>query len=94
MAERSRDTGAGSGVGDGDRPPDGPDAAGVPRWVKVFGLVLAVLVVLAALAMLLGGGAHGPGRHLSLAPSGAVSPSPAVAAISPDAGVRARGQRT
>jgi hypothetical protein len=92
MAERSRDTGGASGVGDGGHPLDGPNSAGVPRWVKVFGLVLAVLVVLAALVMLLSGGAHGPGRHLSLALSGAVSPSSMVAAISLDALVLPWGQ--
>lgn len=33
---------------------------GVPRWVKVFG-VIAVVVVVLVVVMLLSG--HGPGRH-------------------------------
>jgi hypothetical protein len=40
-------------------------ATGVPRWVKVFLLVAVAIAVLAVLAMLLLGGRHGPGRHLS-----------------------------
>ena len=41
-------------------PRPGSDAAGVPRWVKVFAVVGAVIVVL-VVALLLSG--HGPGRH-------------------------------
>ncbi|MFP8958981.1 hypothetical protein ACLIYP_00110 [Streptomyces nanhaiensis] len=51
------------GTGAADAP--GP---GIPRWVKVSGIVAAVLVALVVLVMLLSGGEHGPGRHL---PSGA-----------------------
>lgn len=36
-----------------------------PRWVKVMGITLIVLVFLMLLVMLFGGGDHGPGRHLS-----------------------------
>ena len=43
-------------------PPEQPP--GVPRWVKLMGVALAALVVVAVLAMLLLGGDHGPGRHL------------------------------
>lgn len=40
---------------------------GMPRWVKVIGLVLAVVAALALLAQLTGAaGNHGPGRHLSI----------------------------
>jgi hypothetical protein len=35
---------------------------GTPRWVKVFGIV-ALLVVLLFVILLLTGGPHGPGRH-------------------------------
>ncbi len=35
-----------------------------PRWVKVAGLIAVVLVALAVIVALLGGGEHGPGRHL------------------------------
>ena len=38
---------------------------GMPHWVKVFGIVLAVLLALMILAMLVSGGQHGPGRHMS-----------------------------
>jgi hypothetical protein len=38
--------------------------AGTPRWVKAFGAVAAVLVLVFLIVMLTGGpGAHGPGRH-------------------------------
>jgi len=36
---------------------------GMPRWVKVSALVVAVLVVALILVMLAIGGEHGPGRH-------------------------------
>ena len=38
---------------------------GVPRWVKVFLLVAAGIVVMGVAVMLLVGGGHGPGRHQS-----------------------------
>ena len=38
---------------------------GVPRWVKVIGIVVAALVVLLIVAQVTGiAGDHGPGRHL------------------------------
>jgi hypothetical protein len=40
---------------------------GIPRWLKVSALVVAALIVLVIAVMLLAGGNHGPGRHLSLA---------------------------
>lgn len=46
-------------------PPRYPDTKPhtTPPWVKVFGII-AIVVVLLVLAMLLfGGGDHGPGRH-------------------------------
>jgi hypothetical protein len=51
-----------SGVGLGRRSP-----TGAPRWVKVFGIVVAVLVLLFVIMALFGGGpaGHGPGRHAS-----------------------------
>lgn len=58
----------GDGAGRIDkRPPDSdhPRATGgttaTPRWVKVFGIV-AVVVVLMVIVMLLAG--HGPGQHM------------------------------
>ena len=35
---------------------------GIPRWVKVSGLI-AALIVLVVVALMLIGGDHGPGRH-------------------------------
>jgi hypothetical protein len=37
---------------------------GVPRWVKVTGMVTGGFVVLLVLAALVLGGDHGPGRHV------------------------------
>ncbi|HEX8510750.1 MAG TPA: hypothetical protein VF635_14780 [Propionibacteriaceae bacterium] len=51
--EPTRGAGAGS-----DQPP------GVPNWVKISAIVVAILVVAVIVAMLLGGN-HGPGRHMS-----------------------------
>ena len=35
-----------------------------PRWVKVFGII-ALLVVLLFVVLLIAPGSHGPGRHMS-----------------------------
>ena len=44
--------------------------AGTPRWVKVFGIVALLVVVLALVLILTGrGGQHSPRRHIS--PGGA-----------------------
>lgn len=40
--------------------------AGTPRWVKVFGIVALILVVLVVVMLLTGRGGHGPGRHTPL----------------------------
>jgi hypothetical protein len=40
---------------------------GAPRWVKVSGIVALILIVLVVVVMVLGGGEHGPMRHI---PSG------------------------
>ena len=37
---------------------------GMPRWVKVSGIIVIVLVLLVVILLLTGvGGDHGPGRH-------------------------------
>jgi hypothetical protein len=41
--------------------------AGVPRWVKVFVITALGLALLMVVVMLVSGGQHGPGRHLSSA---------------------------
>jgi len=38
---------------------------GIPRWVKIFGIVGIVVVLLAVIIILAGvGGEHGPVRHV------------------------------
>ena len=47
---------------------DRGSAPSTPRWVKVFGIIVIVVVLLLGIIMLSGiGGQHGPGRHM---PSG------------------------
>ena len=41
---------------------DGPPR--MPRWVKISAIVTGVLVMLVVVALVVGGGNHGPGRHL------------------------------
>lgn len=41
--------------------PDAADKPGMPGWVKIFGIVAAVLAVLLAVMLLTG---HGPGGHM------------------------------
>ncbi len=45
-------------------PVRGP-ATGTPRWVKVSGIVVLVLILLLAVSLVAIGGDHGPGRHAS-----------------------------
>jgi hypothetical protein len=45
----------------------------MPRWVKVFGIIAVIVVVFFVLMLFIGGGQHGPGRHL---PSGGAAPYP------------------
>jgi hypothetical protein len=40
-----------------DQPPN------TPPWVKVFGIIAIILILLVLALMLFGGGDHGPGRH-------------------------------
>lgn len=43
---------------------DSRSGTGMPRWVKMSGLVVGALVAIFVVAQLLGvGGDHGPGRH-------------------------------
>jgi hypothetical protein len=62
--------------GSGDVPRGGPDRgspAGTPRWVKVLGIIIVVLLLLVGIMVLIGG-EHGPGRH---APPARVDTPPA-----------------
>ena len=54
-------------------PPHTSDDAGTPRWVKVFAVVGAVVIVLIVVMLVAGG--HGPGRHTG---SGRFAPSSGV----------------
>ena len=51
---------------------DRDEATGIPRWVKVSGIVVLLLALLTVVVMLVGGGGHGPSRHSS----GAGDPTP------------------
>jgi hypothetical protein len=57
--DTSDDTGVGS---------DGGPAPSTPRWVKVFGIIALVVVLLVAIMLISG---HGPGRHMHGAMHGA-----------------------
>jgi hypothetical protein len=51
--------------GSDDNTRDEPDRGshpGTPRWVKVFGIICLVLILL-FVVMTFAGGGHGPGRH-------------------------------
>jgi hypothetical protein len=45
----------------------------MPRWVKIFLITAATVLVLLVVAMLISGGQHGPGRHLSSAAATAMA---------------------
>ena len=67
----------------GVRSDRGPTAVypGTPRWVKVFGIVALVLVLLVAVIMATGaGGGHGPGRHMPSGGAGGHTPTSSVTA--------------
>lgn len=42
---------------------DEQDTGGMPRWVKVFAVIGAVLALVLVVGLVFGGGEHGPGRH-------------------------------
>jgi hypothetical protein len=54
---RYPDTADGTGVG-----PDREPTTRTPRWVKVFGIISAVVVLVLVILLLLRNG-HGPSRH-------------------------------
>ncbi|MPZ24520.1 MAG: hypothetical protein GEU28_13535 [Dehalococcoidia bacterium] len=58
-----------------------------PRWVKVFGVIALVLVLLVVGVLLFGGGEHGPGRHgPSGGTGGQTAPSSAIEGTPPGGG--------
>jgi hypothetical protein len=61
----------GPGPSDDLRESDRPPAeGGMPRWVKVFIIIAAVIAAIVIIGLLTGkagpGGGHGPGRHMGL----------------------------
>jgi hypothetical protein len=74
----------------GDRP-DLESNTGTPRWVKVFGTIAIIVLLLFVIMLVAGGGRHGPGRHRLFRSSAEGSPTPSAGAIqgertSPEAG--------
>ena len=61
--------------------PDREATTGAPRWVKVFGIIALVLVLLVVVIMATGvGGDHGPGRHMPSGGAGGQTPPSSVTA--------------
>lgn len=55
-------------MSDGTEPPDEGEAPpGMPWWVKVIGIAVLAILLLALAITLIGGGRHGPGLHGSSA---------------------------
>ncbi len=52
-----------------------PRPHATPRWVKVFGIIAIVMVVLFVGLMIFGGGRHGPSRHTPSGDAGGQTPS-------------------
>jgi hypothetical protein len=66
-------------VDDTDVAPNHGSAPSTPRWVKMFGIIALILVLLVGIIVFTGvGGEHGPGRH--------IQSSDAVATPSADSG--------
>lgn len=63
--------------------PDSNEDTSTPRWVKVFGII-ALVVVLLFVILLLTRGPHGPGRHTD--GDGSHAPRPGVTGHTPSPG--------
>lgn len=50
-------------LSDSGADPDRGTPPGMPRWVKVSGLIVGVVVLALIAIMIIGGGDHGPSRH-------------------------------
>ena len=85
MADPTASPDAGADVG----PARTSDAGypGTPRWVKLSGIVVLILVLLVVGAMVALGGQHGPGRHLPAGAPGGPGSETASAAWPGAAGV-------
>jgi hypothetical protein len=54
---------------------DSPPYPGTPRWVKVFGIIALVMVLLVVIIRFTGvGGKHGPDRHIPSGGAGGHTP--------------------
>ncbi len=62
--------------------PEARDRPATPGWVKAIGVAILVVLILAAIVMVVGGGSHGPGRH---GPSGTHLSPPSRTAYEADA---------
>jgi hypothetical protein len=67
-----------------------PPYPGTPRWVKVFGIIVIVAVLLVVAMMFIGGGEHGPGRHT---PSGDAGGQVAVSSVMEEHAAQEGGRR-
>jgi hypothetical protein len=67
MTDQPRHPGTGDNTSTGS---DRESPPRMPRWVWMSAIVLGVLILLAVVVMLVGGGQHSPARHTS---SGGVS---------------------
>ena len=65
-----------------------PPYPGTPRWVKVFGIIVIVVILLVFAVMFIGG-EHGPGRHTPSGDAGSqVPPSSVMVEYAPPEGGR------
>jgi hypothetical protein len=44
--------------------PDDRSPPPMPRWVKIFAIVVGILILLIAIVLIALPGQHGPGRHI------------------------------
>jgi len=42
---------------------DPANDTGIPRWVKILGIIALVVILLLGVMLVSGPGGHGPGRH-------------------------------
>jgi hypothetical protein len=69
-----------------DNEPDRESTPGTPRWVKVFGIVCLILILL-FVVMVFAGGGHGPGRHTASGKAGGDTQTSSVAVDPTPSGV-------
>ncbi|MBA2781673.1 MAG: hypothetical protein M3Q62_09420 [Actinomycetota bacterium] len=66
-----------------------PPYPGIPRWVKVFGIIVTVVVLLVVTMTFIGSVEHGPGRHTPSGDAGGrVLPSSIMEEYAPPEGGR------